>query len=225
MNKILCFDVSNNSCSVAISEGQNILYFDQEMRPSIQAEKLMVMIERALEKTKKHYNDLDYLAVTLGPGSFTGIRIGLAVAKGILYASNLKGIGINNFDAAFYRMQMQVKEQKSAFIILNAYRGQVYALEFVDSKPKGNPALIDNEEIIRILKSRTEKTICAGSGMSIVYPELKNLDHLEILPRFPSIKALHIARLADDKINKGEISPIEPLYIRPPDAIAPKNII
>lgn len=225
MNKILCFDVSNNSCSVSISEGQNILYFDQEMRPSIQAEKLMVMIEHALKETKKHYNDLDYLAVTLGPGSFTGIRIGLAAAKGILYASNLKGIGINNFDAAFYRLQMQVKEQKSAFVILNAYRGQVYVQEFANSKPKGNPLLMDNDEIIKLLKFRTEKTICTGSGMNVLYPELKNLSHLQILPRFSTIKALHIARLADDKIKKGEISPIEPLYIRPPDAIAPKNII
>ena len=222
MNKILCFDVSSNSCSVAISEGQNILSFEQEMRPSMQAESLMVIIERALQNTGKQYKDLDYLAVTVGPGSFTGIRIGLAVAKGILYASNMQGVAINNFESAHYRMQMQIKDYDSAFIVLNAYRNQVYVQQFMQNNTKTKPMLVNNIDVINLLKQTKGKIICAGSGMPIIYPELKGLDNLTILPRFPTTRAIHTARLADDKINKGEITPIEPLYIRPPDAIIPK---
>ena len=222
MNKILCFDVSSNSCSVAIAEGQNILSFEQEMRPSMQAESLMVMIKRALKNTGKQYKDLDYLAVTTGPGSFTGIRIGLAVAKGILYASDMQGIAIDNFESANYRLKMQVKEYDPAFIILNAYRNQVYVQEFIPNGNKTKPSLIDNADIIDILKQKKGRTICTGSGMAIIYPELKNLDHLTILPRFPNVGAIHIARFADDKINNNEFTPIEPLYIRPPDAVIPK---
>ena len=110
MNKILCFDVSNNNCSVAIANGQEILSYKQELTPSVQAEKLVVMIESAFRETGMDYADIDYLAVTVGPGSFTGIRIGLAAAKGILYASDIVGIAITNFEAAFYRLKMQVKE-------------------------------------------------------------------------------------------------------------------
>ena len=222
MNKILCFDVSSNSCSVAIAEGQNILFFEQEMRPSMQAESLMVIIERALKSTGKLYKDLDYLAVTVGPGSFTGIRIGLAVAKGILYASNIQGIAINNFESAYYRMRMQIKEYDTAFVILNAYRNQVYVQQFMQNGTKTTPLLINNIDIIDLLKQTKGNTICTGSGVPIIYPELKNLDHLTILPRFPIIRAIHVARLADDKINKGDIASIEPLYIRPPDAVIPK---
>jgi len=222
MNKILCFDVSSNSCSVAIAEGQNILSFEQEMRPSMQAESLMVMIERALKNTSKQYKDLDYLAVTVGPGSFTGIRIGLAVAKGILYTSNMQGIAIDNFESANYRLKMQVKEYDSAFVILNAYRNQVYVQEFIQNGDKTKPALVNNTDIIDLLKQRKNRTICTGSGVSVIYPELKNLDNLTILPRFPTVRAIHIAKLADDKINNNEFSPIEPLYIRPPDAVIPK---
>jgi tRNA threonylcarbamoyl adenosine modification protein YeaZ len=222
MNKILCFDVSSNSCSVAIAEGQNILFFEQEMRPSMQAESLMVIIERALKSTGKLYKDLDYLAVTVGPGSFTGIRIGLAVAKGILYASNIQGVAINNFESAYYRMQMQIKEYDSAFIILNAYRNQVYVQQFMQNGTKTTPSLINNTDIIDLLKQTKSRTICTGSGVPIIYPELTGLDHLTILPRFPIIRAIHTARLADDKINRGDIAPIEPLYIRPPDAVIPK---
>ena len=222
MNKILCFDVSSNSCSVAIAEGQNILFFEQEMRPSMQAESLMVIIERALKSTGKLYKDLDYLAVTVGPGSFTGIRIGLAVAKGILYSSNIQGIAINNFESAYYRMRMQIKEYDTAFVILNAYRNQVYVQQFMQNGTKTTPLLINNIDIIDLLKQTKGNTICTGSGVPIIYPELKNLDHLTILPRFPIIRAIHVARLADDKINKGDIASIEPLYIRPPDAVIPK---
>lgn len=222
MNKILCFDVSSNSCSVAIAEGQNILFFEQEMRPSMQAESLMVIIERALKSTGKLYKDLDYLAVTVGPGSFAGIRIGLAVAKGILYASNIQGVAINNFESAYYRMQMQIKEYDSAFIILNAYRNQVYVQQFMQNGTKTTPSLINNTDIIDLLKQTKSRTICTGSGVPIIYPELTGLDHLTILPRFPIIRAIHTARLADDKINRGDIAPIEPLYIRPPDAVIPK---
>lgn len=222
MNKILCFDVSNNSCSVAISEGQNILFFEEEKRPSMQAERLMVMIERALKNTGKKYSDLDYLAVTTGPGSFTGIRIGLAAAKGILYASNLKDVAINNFESAYYRLQMQVKNYDSAFIILNAYRNQMYVQEFTQYGAGATPILIDNADIIELLSKKKGKVVCAGSGMAELYSELNGQNHLTILPRFSTIKAIHIARLADDKINKNEIFPISPLYIRPPDAVIPK---
>ena len=224
MNKILCFDVSNNSCSVAISEGQNILSFEEERRPSMQAERLMVMIESALKNIGKEYQDLDYLAVTTGPGSFTGIRIGLAVAKGILYASNLKAIVINNFESAYYRLKMQVKNYDSAFIVLNAYQNQMYVQEFAQNRDGEKPILTDNIEIIELLREKEGRIICAGSGIVALYPELKGLDHLTILPRFRTIKAIHIARLADDKINKGDFAPIEPLYIRPPDAVIPTPI-
>ncbi|MDG1436587.1 MAG: tRNA (adenosine(37)-N6)-threonylcarbamoyltransferase complex dimerization subunit type 1 TsaB [Rickettsiaceae bacterium] len=223
MNKILCFDVSNNSCSVAISEGQKILYFEEERRPSMQAEKLMVIIERALHTLSINYNDLDYLAVTTGPGSFTGIRIGLAVAKGILYASNLKPIAINNFESAYYRLKMQVQDYDSAFIVLNAYRNQMYVQEFMKNSAPNKPILVNNLDLIELLKTKNGRVICTGSGMPLVYPYLQEQNNLTILPRFPTIRAIHISRLADDKIKQGETTkPFEPLYIRPPDAVVPK---
>lgn len=222
MNKILCFDVSNNSCSVAISEGQNILSFEQELRPSMQAERLMVMIENVLKNAHMQYQDFDYLAVTVGPGSFTGIRIGLAAAKGILYASKIKGVAITNFEATYYRLTGQVQNYDTAIILLNAYRSQVYMQIFAKDGAQEDPKLIDNNSIRSMLESMNGKIVCAGSGLSTIYSDIRDLENIIMLPRFPTIKAIHIARYADDTINKGIINPIEPLYIRPPDAIIPK---
>ena len=220
MNKILCFDVSNNSCSVAVSFGQEIVSFEQELRPSMQAERLMVMVQSALINASLKYQDLDYMAVTVGPGSFTGVRIGLAAAKGIIHATNIKGIGITNFDTAYYRLTQQVLDFENAIIILNAYRNQQYVQIFDRSNHHpSSPILVDNKDIRHLVQSYPGVNACGGSGLASVYNEIKDLDGLILLPRFHTIKALHIARLADDMINKGQINPIEPLYIRPPDAI------
>jgi len=221
-NKILCFDVSSNSCSVAISRGQKILAFEQELKPSMQAERLLVMIESALASVDMHYNDLDYLAVTTGPGSFTGIRIGLAAAHGILRASNMQPVAISNFEAAYYRLSMQVRDYDCAFIMLNAYRNQLYVQEFSKEGEQPTPKLMDNSAMREMLLSKQGKIACAGSGLAVIYEHIQDLDNLIILPRFPIIKALHVARFADDQINNGILKPIAPLYIRPPDAIVPK---
>ena len=82
-----------------------------------------------------------------------------------------------------------------------------------------NPILVDNKDIKELVQSYAGVNVCAGSGLASVYSEIKDIERLIILPRFYTIKALHIARLADDMINKGHSCPIEPLYIRPPDAI------
>jgi len=222
MNKILCFDVSNNNCSVAIANGQEILVFKQELKPSVQAEKLLVMIEAALKETNMDYSDIDYLCVTVGPGSFTGIRIGLATAQGIIYASNIKGIGITNFAAAFYRLKMQVKLFDSAIILLNAYRNQLYVQQFFQDGSALDPVLMDTIDIKDYLANQPGTLVCTGSGLKEVYDQIKDMDNLILLPRFPTIRAIHIARCADEKIISGKFSPIEPLYIRPPDAVPPK---
>lgn len=225
MNKILCFDVSGNRCSVAISKGKEILFFEQEMRPSMQAEVLMVIIERGLKKANISYKDIDYLAVTTGPGSFTSIRIGLAVAKAILYATNIKPVALTNFETSHYRLRSEALRYDSAFVILNAYRNQLYVQKFINNIAYLKPMLMDNIDVINILKQEKGNVVCAGSGLIEIYSEIKDFDNLMILPRFPYVKAYHTIGLVNDKINANEINlAVEPLYIRPPDAIAPRML-
>ena len=220
MNKILCFDVSGNSTSVAINIGQEVIAFEQELRAHMQAERLIVIIENVLLSAHLKYKDIDYLAVTTGPGSFTGVRIGLAAAYGIAYASGIKSIGITNFEAAYYRLKRQVTKFDYAFIILDAYRNQQYVQIFGNNGYKSDPILADNDKIKAIIDSYAGVKVCTGSGTAAIYNEIKNSSDLLILPRFKTIKAHIIARLADDMINQGILSAaMEPLYIRPPDAV------
>ncbi|GAB4163673.1 MAG: tRNA (adenosine(37)-N6)-threonylcarbamoyltransferase complex dimerization subunit type 1 TsaB [Rickettsiaceae bacterium] len=183
----------------------------------------MVIVESALKKAKMTYRELDYLAVTVGPGSFTGIRVGLAAAKGIIHVTGAREIAITNFEAAHYRLGQQLAQFDVAIILINAYRDQQYIQAFNQNKAISAASLVDNKDVPTVIRSYSGTIACAGNGLIAVYDQIKDIKDLIILPRFPTIKAFHIARLADDKIELGQISAIEPLYIRPPDALPAKD--
>jgi tRNA threonylcarbamoyl adenosine modification protein YeaZ len=217
--KILAFDTSNNTASVAISEGQTILAYLEELKSSMQAELLLIMIENALSYSGLSYNDIDYLGVTNGPGSFTGIRIGLAAAEGISLGAKIKAYSVTNFAMAHFRATKQVQNYDKIIILLNAYRNQLYLQVFDKNGNAGTAELIDNNLVIELLNKERGKVVCAGSGVELIYHQIKSLTNITILPRFARIKALHICRYIDNKISSGYLlSPIEPLYIRPADA-------
>lgn len=219
MHKILSFDSSSNKCSVSVLRQQEILSYNEDTRPSMQAENLVPLIELSLKEAKLEYHDIDYLAVTTGPGSFTGIRIGLSVAEAILHSTNIKPIGISNFELCYYRLKQQISHFDKAFILLEAYRGQQYLQEFDDVGPKNAPILVDNCEVRNLLVHPGQQVACAGSGIVNIYDTISDMN-LVLLPRFTAIKAYHIGRLADEIISQElSASPIEPLYIRAPDAV------
>lgn len=219
--KILAFDTANNTALVALSYNDNILAYAEELHPSMQAENLMPMIEQVMKASHCSYDELDYLAVTNGPGSFTGIRIGLACAKGILFAKeNIKGIAVSNFEHAYFRAIGQVKDYDKIYVFLNAYRSQLYLKIFDKSGKANEPLLIDFDYAIELLKNGKGNIVCCGSGLEFIYTQVKNLPNIIILPRFARVKAFIICRyVASLLANSAELnSAIEPLYIRPPDA-------
>ncbi|WP_347938872.1 tRNA (adenosine(37)-N6)-threonylcarbamoyltransferase complex dimerization subunit type 1 TsaB [Rickettsia oklahomensis] len=220
--KILAFDTTNNTASVAISENENILAYIEELRPSMQSESLMPMIENAMKTAKCSYDDLDYLAVTTGPGSFTGIRIGLASAKGILFAKgNIKAVSVNNFEYAYFRAITQVKNYDKIYVFLNAYRSQLYMQVFHKSKKIEEPLLIDCEYAIKLLANEKDSIVCCGNGLKFIHNQIMHLPNIITLPRFAQVKAFVICRYIASKERYGGIKlnhSIEPLYIRPPDS-------
>jgi len=101
-----------------------------------QAELLIPSIEQCLSKNKIKYSDLSAIAVNIGPGSFTGVRIGLAAAKGIALATKAKLIGVSSLEASAY-------QQGGGKVYLNAQRGQAYFQEFdKDLKALNEPELV-----------------------------------------------------------------------------------
>ena len=218
--KILAFDTSTGSTSVAISEGQNILAYAEDNNVSVQAERLIPMIEEVLNSAQLTYQEIDYLGVINGPGSFTGIRIALAAAQGIVFGTNITGCAVTNFDIASYRARLQVKQADKIVVFLNAYRNQLYVQMFNSQDNLGStPVLIDVADATKILDQLDEQIICTGNGIPLIYDQLQTRDNILILPRFSKIRAFHICRYVDLLIeHKLPFGVIEPLYIRLPDA-------
>ncbi|MCK5458218.1 MAG: tRNA (adenosine(37)-N6)-threonylcarbamoyltransferase complex dimerization subunit type 1 TsaB, partial [Melioribacteraceae bacterium] len=106
--KILSIETSGELCSVA-------LYFSEQkyderniLMKHIHSEKLVPMIEELLNSNSVKTNELDWIAVSNGPGSFTGLRIGMTTAKGLAFASNLPILPVPTFDALSLQISIYV---------------------------------------------------------------------------------------------------------------------
>ncbi|HJU19015.1 MAG TPA: tRNA (adenosine(37)-N6)-threonylcarbamoyltransferase complex dimerization subunit type 1 TsaB, partial [Stellaceae bacterium] len=96
---ILALDAAGLACSVAVAAGEALLARERVDSPHGQAERLMPLIEQAMEKAGLAAAALDLIAATVGPGSFTGIRVGLAAARGIALATGKPLLGVTGFAA------------------------------------------------------------------------------------------------------------------------------
>ncbi len=98
--KVLAFDSSGAACSAAIRDGEGrLLAYRFEALARGHAERLMPMLRDVMREAGLAFSGLDVVAVTTGPGSFTGIRVGLAAARGLALASGLPLLGVTAFEA------------------------------------------------------------------------------------------------------------------------------
>ena len=225
--KILAFDTALNACSVAITNGTEILSQTLEKRRRGHAETLLPMIEAQLLEAGLAYKDLDLIAVTVGPGTFTGLRIGLAAARGIAIAAKKPIIGITTLEALAAAVPMTLTQGRPVIATADARRGEVYLQAFnrLDTgeiiAPLSQPAAVKIEHALATLD--IESAIIIGSGV----PLLQNLSDFnaqryEILGLDEDPDAGNIARLAHARgLPEKNSPPPAPLYLRAPDAKLP----
>ena len=102
MARILSLETSTSICSVALHECGALLALAEIKEPGAHAEKLVLLVDEVFEKAGLNFRDLDAVAVSQGPGSYTGLRIGVSTAKGIAYGLDIPLIGINTLQAMAY---------------------------------------------------------------------------------------------------------------------------
>lgn len=220
---ILSFDTSGDFCSAALHVGNILLAFDQDVSRSLQAAEILIpMINRVMEKSGLSYNDLDYLALTKGPGSFTGIRVGLAAAQGILISTRASPLVMSNFDLWNYRAQMQIgKKLEAVVVLIKAYSGQLYLqiFEYGNNHSKDEPILICVQDLKAHVEHLSDKIVgFIGSGMLQIYDSFFDNPNFLFLPRHVNAKVL--GQLAHHIISFGKLEghhkEVLPLYIKAP---------
>lgn len=226
--RILAFDTSASGFSVAIAEDKKILSQKIITESGKQSEFLILEIEELLRKNKIWYQDLDLIATTNGPGSFTGTRIGLTAARTIKLATNLPLILVNSCETVAYKYR-----EKSAkiFVILDAQAGDFFYAEYgirdeISHHSQHHPELISEsitpqlarlDDLPKIFPK--EKFFLCGSGKKIAAKILKkeNLE-FEMSEEEDEITADLIALLAYEKFQKDKTGSknLDPIYLRAP---------
>ncbi len=135
---ILAADTAHGKASICIydSSKQVFLHFAILEEYSVQAEKLIDMIGEGLKNLSLSYDDIDIYSACIGPGSFTGIRIGMAALKGLAFAKRKPFIGITSLEAMRELAAQHLKKEPKVTSILKAGREQVYIQNFPDGKPE-----------------------------------------------------------------------------------------
>ena len=129
MSTILHIETSTDVCSVAVSEDGQVIFDQEDHSGPNHAERLGTMVDEALSFTDNHAIPFDAVAVSCGPGSYTGLRIGVSMAKGVCYGRNLKLIAVPTLELLCVPILLREIPEEDALLcpMHDARRMQVYA--------------------------------------------------------------------------------------------------
>jgi len=214
MALILNIETSTKNCSVGLSkDGVCIALKEENNGGYSHAEKLHVFIEEILNDQKLQVSDLDAIAVGKGPGSYTGLRIGVSTAKGLSYAADIPVITIDTLQALAKTIDI-----KEGFIVpmIDARRLEVYSAIFDTKHQKTRDIqaeIIDETSYSELLKENTIHFLGDGAHKCkeiIIHTNAKFIDH-----KFPSAKEM--ALLAEEKYTNQDFEDVayfEPFYLK-----------
>lgn len=170
--KILSVETSSKICSVSILEDTSIIYEKTIENTLSHSENLMPMIKEAFDKSNLHLQDIDLYAVSKGPGSFTGIRIGIATIKAFIDVYNKPAFGISSLEGLAYN----VNDSEYVCSIIDAKNDNAYCALY--QKENHYYTLIDNylsdsfENIIKALSKYSELDITFVGDGAIQFKDL-----------------------------------------------------
>ncbi len=222
---ILSFDCSAAACSVALYDGEEILANLYKKMLRGQSEWLMPMIKESLTVAKLKPSEIDMIAVTTGPGAFTGIRIGIASACAFGLALDIPVVGITtNRSIAMAQPNPQMKD---ILVAIDSKRADIYVdILSPDGISKTQPKLLLLDAAAKLIADTEDILIC-GDGVSRLKPilDMAGINYIHARKNICPDPAV-VAKLAiDDFIKYGAkafADKPKPLYIRPPDASLPK---
>ncbi|MEX0808446.1 MAG: tRNA (adenosine(37)-N6)-threonylcarbamoyltransferase complex dimerization subunit type 1 TsaB [Dongiaceae bacterium] len=212
---ILGIDASRAACSAAVLRDGRLLAAEGAAMARGQAEVLPPMIERVLATAGIAHRDIGAIAVPVGPGSFTGIRIALAAARGLALVTQARLIGIDGFAAALEA----ANATRPALVAIETGRGSYFVRRF-----GGNPA---DDTAVAILEAAAIAPLAPRDAFHLVAPaELDAIfaDRADMRPMTANVADLAhaAARIAlrilasDGRGSDGAALPPRPLYVAPP---------
>jgi tRNA threonylcarbamoyladenosine biosynthesis protein TsaB len=213
---LLHIETATGVCSAALSHNDKLVAERWQNEANIHAERLTVFCEEVVAEAGITFAQLGGVCVSMGPGSYTGLRIGVSAAKGFCYALNIPLLAVNTLEALAYGMQQEAEAGMLLCPMLDARRMEVYRTVY-DAKlnlvETTMPLVVDENSFTELLKKNT--VLFAGDGMPKCKPLLaahSNARFSEVLPA-----ARHLIVPALNKLKAGateDIAWFEPFYLK-----------
>jgi len=216
MSFILNIETSSKNCSVCLSsKGKLINSFDSDDNSYRHSELLTSSIQDILNKNKMTVKELSAVSVGIGPGSFTGLRIGFSVAKGLCYPHDIPLIGISSLKI----LANPLIEKNKNIISLIKDKGEYYFLSKYDFEFKEiiQPKIqkIDSSFLLNIIDEQSIITVNTDDAYKFIYELVK--DKVRIVKNTISSKEMiKISQISFDKKIFEGLAYVEPMYVKKP---------
>ncbi len=216
--RLLAIDTALEACSAAVLDtaGGGILARESQAMIRGHAEALMPLIQRVMQRSGFEFSDLDRIAVTTGPGSFTGLRVGIAAARGIALAAGKPAFGLTTL-AAYAAPLIAADNTQPVVSAVDARHEHVY-LQVYGAAGRTLVAARRSplrEAVLRAAAAGSPRLVGTGAELlAAAWPDNEPAPGAVFAHRAPDID--WVARLG--VVSKEASSPPKPLYLRPPDA-------
>ncbi len=185
------------------------------------AEALMPMIDQVMRKADMGFLTLDRIVTTLGPGGFTGVRVGLAAARGFVLATGAKGVALTSLDALAIaaRSRFPGHAGNSIAVAVDARRGMIFFARYARAQVHAEPELLTAEEAAARVQAGVDVLVGSGAGAVAAHVHSDALTvHAETIEPEAREFAPLLAYAPTSDV-------LRPIYLRPPDAKAQTSFV
>ena len=229
MSSILFIETSTDVCSVAVSHDGAIIFNKEDHTGPHHNERLGSFVDEALSYTDNHALPLDYVAVSCGPGSYTGLRIGVSMAKGICYGRNLKLIAVPTLELLCVPVLLRELVTDDAALLcpmLDARRMEVYAQVFDRALQEKRPIHSDVVDADTYTEFLSHPMYFFGNGAAKCMTAI-NHPHAHLLEGIEPL-AKKMLPLAEKRIAQGKFEDVAyfvPFYLKDFVAKQPRKLL
>ena len=219
---VLALDSAGLGCSVLVAVGETVLAVERSAAMHGQAERLLPMVDTVVRKSGLSPAALDIVATTTGPGSFTGIRVGLAAVRGIALATGARPVGVTGFEAVAAGLATKAYKRGDGLLLvaLESRRDELYVQLFDHACcPLGDPTAIMPAALDKALSGligRAPLVVAGDAAQRAADTSLPRSRTIVVEESAPDAAGVLQAVLRRARGGEDRLKPL-PLYLRPPD--------
>lgn len=224
---ILCLETSAAKCSVALAWGANSISYREAKEAFSHVSQITLLVKEVLTEARISFDELNAVAISGGPGSYTGLRVGTSTAKGICFGASIPLITVSTLEAIAHTLRRTYWDiDNSLFIsVIDARRDEVYMSGFDQNLKEIIPpkAYILHKDSFKEEQASFEKIIIGGDAGPKAAEIIANTAHIYEELCMDAKHMIPLAKEAFESKRFEEINSYKPFYLKPPNITVSKK--